>query len=42
MKHRKHHNNKGTRQIKSGRVAKDLFHIARRLGLARVFRGKDK
>ena len=42
MKRRRHHNNKGTRQIKNGKTAKDLFHIARRLGLAKVFKGKEE
>jgi len=31
MKTRRHHNNKGLRQIKNGTTAKDIQHIIRRL-----------
>lgn len=30
---RKHHNNKGTRQIKNGNTVKTLKNIARKLGI---------
>lgn len=33
MKKRKHHNNKGLRSIKTGRVSKDIEHIAVKLNI---------
>lgn len=39
-KPRRHHNNKGYRQIKNGGTSRSLRAIARRLGLIRQFRGK--
>lgn len=33
MKTRRHHNNKGYRQIKRGKTATQLKHMCRRLGL---------
>lgn len=39
MKFRKHHNNKGRRQIKTGGCAKSLYKICRRLGLQKHFIG---
>lgn len=33
MKLRKHHNNKGLRQIKNGKPAKDIKRIAKKLGI---------
>jgi hypothetical protein len=33
MKRRRHHNNKGTRQIKRGKTTEQLKRIAKRLGV---------
>jgi len=33
MKLRRHHNNKGQRQIKTGKVDRDLKRIAKKLGI---------
>jgi hypothetical protein len=33
MKKRRHHNNRGYRQIKRGKTAYTLFKIARKLGI---------
>jgi hypothetical protein len=42
MKDRKHHNNKGTRQIKNGKTDRDLKHIAKRLGLLKEYHKSKK
>lgn len=33
MKTRRHHNNKGTRQVKRGKTASQVKRMARRLGI---------
>lgn len=40
MKERRHHNNKGERQIRRGKTTTQLRRIAKRLGLKVVVRGK--
>ena len=41
MKFRKHHNNKGNKQIKSGSSERRFYRFAKRLGLGKVFK-RDK
>lgn len=38
MKTRRHHNNKGLRQIKTGKTYYQVKRIAKRLGLLSVFK----
>ena len=42
MKKRRHHNNKGYRQIKEGKTNRQLYSIAKKLGLHDVYKGYKK
>jgi len=41
MKTRRHHNNKGTRQIKRGKTDKQLYFICKKLGLEKAYKKKE-